>query len=60
MIDDTYNANPDSVLAAIDVLAAAPAPRWLVLGDMGEVGANGPRFHARSARTRARPASSAC
>ena len=31
--------------AAIDVLAAAPSPRWLVLGDMGEVGANGPAFH---------------
>jgi UDP-N-acetylmuramoyl-tripeptide--D-alanyl-D-alanine ligase len=45
VIDDTYNANPDSVEAAIDVLAAAPAPRWLVLGDMGEVGANGPLFH---------------
>jgi UDP-N-acetylmuramoyl-tripeptide--D-alanyl-D-alanine ligase len=45
IIDDTYNANPDSVRAAIDVLAAAPAPRWLVLGDMGEVGANGPKFH---------------
>ena len=45
VIDDTYNANPDSVRAAIDVLAAAPPPRWLVLGDMGEVGASGPRFH---------------
>ena len=45
IIDDTYNANPDSVRAAIDVLAAAPAPRWLVLGDMGEVGASGPKFH---------------
>jgi UDP-N-acetylmuramoyl-tripeptide--D-alanyl-D-alanine ligase len=45
VIDDTYNANPDSVEAAIDVLAAAPAPRWLVLGDMGEVGESGPRFH---------------
>jgi UDP-N-acetylmuramoyl-tripeptide--D-alanyl-D-alanine ligase len=45
IIDDTYNANPDSVRAAIDVLAAAPAPRWLVLGDMGEVGAQGPAFH---------------
>jgi UDP-N-acetylmuramoyl-tripeptide--D-alanyl-D-alanine ligase len=38
LVDDTYNANPDSVRAAIDVLAALPAPRWLVLGDMGEVG----------------------
>jgi UDP-N-acetylmuramoyl-tripeptide--D-alanyl-D-alanine ligase len=45
VIDDTYNANPDSVLAAIDVLAAAPPPRWLALGDMGEVGANGPDYH---------------
>ena len=46
LIDDSYNANPDSVLAAIDVLATLPAPRWLVLGDMGEVGAQGPAFHA--------------
>ena len=45
MIDDTYNANPDSVRAAIDVLAALPGPRWLVLGDMGEVGDQGPAFH---------------
>jgi UDP-N-acetylmuramoyl-tripeptide--D-alanyl-D-alanine ligase len=45
VIDDSYNANPDSVHAAIAVLAAAPAPRWLVLGDMGEVGAEGPAFH---------------
>ncbi len=46
LVDDTYNANPDSVRAAIDVLAALPAPRWLVLGDMGEVGDQGPAFHA--------------
>jgi UDP-N-acetylmuramoyl-tripeptide--D-alanyl-D-alanine ligase len=45
VIDDTYNANPDSVRAAIDVLAAAPAPRTLVLGDMGEVGSEGIAFH---------------
>ena len=45
VLDDTYNANPDSVRVAIDVLAAAPPPRWLVLGDMGEVGASGPEFH---------------
>lgn len=45
LIDDTYNANPDSVRAAIDVLAGLPGPRWLVLGDMGEVGAQGPAFH---------------
>jgi UDP-N-acetylmuramoyl-tripeptide--D-alanyl-D-alanine ligase len=46
LVDDTYNANPDSVRAAIDVLAGLPAPRWLVLGDMGEVGDQGPAFHA--------------
>ena len=45
LVDDTYNANPDSVRAAIDVLAAMPAPRWLVLGDMGEVGTEGPALH---------------
>ncbi|MDP1646873.1 MAG: UDP-N-acetylmuramoyl-tripeptide--D-alanyl-D-alanine ligase [Rubrivivax sp.] len=46
LVDDSYNANPDSVLAAIDVLATLPAPRWLVLGDMGEVGTQGPACHA--------------
>jgi len=46
LIDDSYNANPDSVRAAIDVLASLPGPRWLVLGDMGEVGDQGPAFHA--------------
>ncbi len=45
LVDDTYNANPDSVRAAIDVLAALPAPRTLVLGDMGEVGDQGQAFH---------------
>lgn len=45
VVDDTYNANPDSVRAAIEVLAELPAPRLLVLGDMGEVGTQGPEFH---------------
>jgi len=45
LIDDSYNANPDSVRAAIDLLAGRPAPRVLVLGDMGEVGDRGPEFH---------------
>ena len=44
VIDDTYNANPDSMRAAIDVLAGYPAPRFLVVGDMGEVGAQGKEF----------------
>ncbi|MEJ6000941.1 UDP-N-acetylmuramoyl-tripeptide--D-alanyl-D-alanine ligase [Paucibacter soli] len=46
LIDDSYNANPDSVRAAIDVLADLPGASWLVLGDMGEVGSEGPAFHA--------------
>lgn len=46
VLDDSYNANADSMKAAIDVLAALPEPRWLVLGDMGEVGADSARYHA--------------
>ncbi len=45
VFDDTYNANPDSVRAAIAVLAQAPGRKWLLLGDMGEVGAQGETFH---------------
>ena len=45
VIDDSYNANPDSVRAAIDLLADAPSPRVLVLGDMGEVGQRSAEYH---------------
>jgi UDP-N-acetylmuramoyl-tripeptide--D-alanyl-D-alanine ligase len=45
LIDDTYNANPDSVRAAIDALSRASQKTCLVLGDMGEVGSKGPEFH---------------
>jgi len=45
LIDDTYNANPESVRAAIDVLAGAPGARVLILGDMGELGPDAPRLH---------------
>ena len=45
LIDDTYNANPDSMRAAIDVLADQPAPRLLVMGDMGETGTQATEFH---------------
>lgn len=48
VVDDSYNANPDSVKAAIEVLAELPAARLLVLGDMGEVGDQGPQFHAEA------------
>ena len=46
LIDDSYNANPDSVRAAIDVLAGLPGRRTLVLGTMGEIGDNSPAMHA--------------
>ena len=58
LVDDTYNANPDSVRAAIDVLAELPGPRLLVLGDMGEVGDQGPQFHAEVGAVRPRSAAS--
>ncbi|MDQ6684589.1 MAG: UDP-N-acetylmuramoyl-tripeptide--D-alanyl-D-alanine ligase, partial [Pseudomonadota bacterium] len=45
LVDDTYNANPDSMRAAIDILASLPGPRWLLISDMGEVGDQGPEFH---------------
>ncbi len=45
LVDDTYNANPDSVIAAIQAIEDLPGEHWLVLGDMGEVGNQGPAFH---------------
>ena len=45
LIDDSYNANPDSVRAAIDTLKLTGNSSWLILGDMGEVGNQGPEFH---------------
>lgn len=46
LIDDTYNANPDSMKAAVDVLTLLPEPRILVLGDMAEVGTEAAQRHA--------------
>lgn len=45
LINDAYNANPDSVNAAIEVLSKLPQPSLLVLGDMGEVGEQSVAFH---------------
>ncbi|MDX1432926.1 MAG: UDP-N-acetylmuramoyl-tripeptide--D-alanyl-D-alanine ligase [Gammaproteobacteria bacterium] len=50
LIDDTYNANPTSLEAALAVLAEFPAPRWLVLGDMLELGEGARDFHAEAGR----------
>jgi UDP-N-acetylmuramoyl-tripeptide--D-alanyl-D-alanine ligase len=48
LIDDTYNANPDSLRAAIAVLAQAPGKKLLVLGDMGELGRAAITLHAEA------------
>lgn len=45
LLDDSYNANPDSVRAGIDVLAATVGKKILVLGDMGEIGDMTGQFH---------------
>lgn len=50
VIDDTYNANPASLKAAIDVLATYPTEKWLVLGDMGELGAAACSMHEQAGR----------
>ena len=50
IIDDTYNANPTSLRAGLVVLGAKPAPRWLVLGDMAELGPGAADLHAAAGR----------
>jgi UDP-N-acetylmuramoyl-tripeptide--D-alanyl-D-alanine ligase len=46
LIDDSYNANPASLYAALAVLAEQPGERWLVLGDMAELGHDSDKMHA--------------
>ncbi|MDN3525495.1 UDP-N-acetylmuramoyl-tripeptide--D-alanyl-D-alanine ligase [Halomonas sabkhae] len=46
LLDDTYNANPGAVKAALDALASLPAPRWCLLGAMGELGDASAAWHA--------------
>lgn len=45
VIDDTYNANPASLSAGIDVLKQLAGEHWLILGDMGELGRDATRLH---------------
>jgi len=55
LFDDSYNANPGSALAAVATLALQPGERWLVLGNMGELGPDAAALHAsigRAARER--------
>jgi len=48
LYDDSYNANPGSLAAAIETLALEAPPRWLILGDMAELGPAGAALHAQS------------
>ena len=50
LIDDSYNANPGSLNAAIDTLAGAGGNNWLVLGDMRELGVDAEALHAEAGR----------
>jgi len=48
LIDDTYNANPQSLMAAAEFAVGLGGRTWLVLGDMGELGSAAERLHAES------------
>jgi UDP-N-acetylmuramoyl-tripeptide--D-alanyl-D-alanine ligase len=50
IVDDSYNANPSSMRAGIEVLASLPGPRWLVIGDMAELGAFAESSHLEIGR----------
>ncbi|MCE9665160.1 UDP-N-acetylmuramoyl-tripeptide--D-alanyl-D-alanine ligase [Halomonas sp. M5N1S17] len=50
LLDDTYNANPGAVKAAMALLAELPGPRWCLLGAMGELGEASDRLHAEVGR----------
>ncbi len=50
LFDDSYNANPTSLRAAMETLVALPGKRWLVLGDMKELGADSAALHEAAGR----------
>jgi UDP-N-acetylmuramoyl-tripeptide--D-alanyl-D-alanine ligase len=51
LIDDSYNANPSSLAAGLDVLARLPGDHWLVLGEMGELGHEAEAAHVAAGRS---------
>jgi len=51
LIDDTYNANPSSLAAGLEVLCEFPGEHWLVLGDMGELGGLSVELHHQAGVT---------
>jgi len=51
LLDDSYNANPTSLRAGLELLAELPGRRWLVLGNMGELGPNAAQLHAEAGAT---------
>jgi len=51
LIDDTYNANPSSLAAGLEVLARLPGEHWLVLGEMGELGHEAEAAHVAAGRS---------
>lgn len=48
IIDDTYNANPSSLMAALEALSALPGKKILVLGDMAELGNETESWHTQA------------
>jgi UDP-N-acetylmuramoyl-tripeptide--D-alanyl-D-alanine ligase len=50
LLDDSYNANPTSMQAGIDVLATLPGEHWFVMGDMGELGEHARTSHVQIGR----------
>ena len=54
LLDDSYNANPASLQAALDVLSNERGHKWLVLGDMAELGDDSENYHREAARAASR------